>query len=74
MKGIDYVTAGQKQTLTVHFYLRKTVFFALSGTRTHVSLITSRVLGPVWGYRGKDTLPSEEKLGSGDPHAAKSPR
>ena len=54
--------------------IRKTVFFALSGTRTHVSLITSRVLGPVWGYRGKDTLPSEEKLGSGDPHAAKSPR
>ena len=29
---------------------------------------------PVWGYRGKDTLSSEEKLGPRDPHAAKSPR
>ena len=36
----------QKQTLTVHFYLSthpsETLVFALSGTRTHVSLITSR--------------------------------
>jgi len=70
-----------KPTLTVHFLpfdtpIRKNWYFALSGIRTHVSLYTfhlprnlllSCVQNPVWGYRGKDTLSSEEKLGPWDP-------
>ena len=49
-----------------------------TGLRTHESQnfeATERYrLCPVWGYRGKDTLSSEEKLGPRDQHAAKSPR